>query len=745
MDTPGVQRPISGIITVILAILFLFSVEGLATTYYVSDADGNDIWAGTDPNYPKATIQAAIDDANDNDTVIIAVGTYRGQYNRDLDFSGKAITVHSVDPNAPNIVAATIIDCNGTYADQHRGFYFHNGEGADSVLSGVTIKNGYALSGGGILCTHGCGPTITNCIIRKCRAYNNGGGISGCEGSILNCTITDNEASKGGGLYGCSTGLISNCVISNNQADNGGGFYGCSNPIINCTITGNEADNGGGFYGCSNSVLTNCSVTGNLAYIDGGGLNGCLATIIDCNISENTANNNGGGLKNCHGPITNCVIIGNLADGNGGGLNNCDGKISKCTITNNTANGDGGGFDDCDDQISECIISENWGWRTGGLWDCRAQITNCIVSGNSANNGSGGLCLCNGPIINCTIVGNSTAAEEGAGAVSFCQGNISSCIIWGNKTPQLIKSTPSYSCIEGWSGFGNNISDNPLFADPNNNDYHLKSQVGRWYPNSQIWVFDGVTSPCIDGGNPGLDWTDELWPNGQRANMGAYGRTAQASMSVCDGNDTWLIADLSHDYIVNFKDFALLSKSWPVDDVLLAEDLDRNGMINYGDLRVFTDYWLDNNEPCFTAELQEDFETGDFNRLDWQHYGDKPWALVVNDTNNIVWEGTYTARSGNLSNSQQSVLEVTLEFESNRISFYRKVSSETDCDYLYFYVDGTEANKWSGQQDWSLQTYEITPGQHTFKWVYEKDFSAVEGSDCAWIDDIRFYFDPREQ
>ncbi|MHC4500820.1 MAG: LamG-like jellyroll fold domain-containing protein, partial [Planctomycetota bacterium] len=74
-------------------------------------------------------IQAAIDAAVNGNTVVVLPGTYTGEGNRDIDFLGKAITVRSIDPNDPNIVAATIIDCNGTEDDPHRGFYFHSGEG----------------------------------------------------------------------------------------------------------------------------------------------------------------------------------------------------------------------------------------------------------------------------------------------------------------------------------------------------------------------------------------------------------------------------------------------------------------------------------------------------------------------------------------------------------------------------------------------------------------------------------------
>ena len=76
--------------------------------------------------YP--TIQSAINAASDGDVVIIAEGIYTSTGNRDIGFLGKAITVRSVDPNDSNIVEATIIDCQGSSSNMHRGFYFHNGE-----------------------------------------------------------------------------------------------------------------------------------------------------------------------------------------------------------------------------------------------------------------------------------------------------------------------------------------------------------------------------------------------------------------------------------------------------------------------------------------------------------------------------------------------------------------------------------------------------------------------------------------
>src|SRR5215470_16851505 len=101
----------------------------------------------------RLTIQSAINDATDGDTVLVAPGTY----SENIDFSGKAITVTS--ESGPQ---DTIIDAGN--ADSVVSFT--SGEGRDSVLNGFTLKNGRPPStrspeGGGIR-IQGSSPTITN-------------------------------------------------------------------------------------------------------------------------------------------------------------------------------------------------------------------------------------------------------------------------------------------------------------------------------------------------------------------------------------------------------------------------------------------------------------------------------------------------------------------------------------------------------------------------------------------------------
>jgi parallel beta-helix repeat protein len=90
-------------------------------------------------------------------------------------------------------------------------------------------------------------------------------------------------------------------------------------------------------------------------------------------------------------------------------------------------------------------------------------------------------------------------------------------------------------------GYWADVNDPNIVVEPNNpnaiwidSDYHLKSQAGRYNPNSQSRVMDDITSPCIDAGDPNSPVGDEPQPNGGRINIGAYGGTAQASMSLTD-------------------------------------------------------------------------------------------------------------------------------------------------------------------------------------------------------------------
>jgi len=103
------------------------------------------------------------------------------------------------------------------------------------------------------------------------------------------------------------------------------------------------------------------------------------------------------------------------------------------------------------------------------------------------------------------------------------------------------------------------------------------------------WVSDDVNSSCIDGGDPNASFSEEMWPNGKRINMGAYGGTSQASLSPSNAGNP---ADFNIDGIVNVVDFSLLAQLWLQEGILLHEDISRDGKINPADLELFIDNWL---------------------------------------------------------------------------------------------------------------------------------------------------------
>jgi len=130
----------------------------------------------------------------------------------------------------------------------------------------------------------------------------------------------------------------------------------------------------------------------------------------------------------------------------------------------------------------------------------------------------------------------------------------------------------------------------------------------------------------------------------------------------------------------------------------------------------------------------EGFETGDFSMFDWTFSDDESWNVTVEEKNS----GTYSAQAGSIEDDETTTLVVTLDCISEDISFYCKVSSESRCDYLRFYIDGVKQDEWSGEQDWIQVSFPVTAGTRTFKWTYSKDDSYSKGSDTAWIDEVVF-------
>jgi hypothetical protein len=354
-----------------------------------------------------ANIQQAIDSASYGDIIEVSPGTYTGNGNWDIDFKGKAITVRS--SSGPG---RTTIDC----AEGHRGFYFHQGEGRNSVLRGFTIRDAVLSGskipsensswnsspahpiGGGIFCEFSS-PSIIDCVITQCEAEL-GGGIGSVGGSplIIDCTI---EQCRAGG-FGAGIGLIRDSDAR----------------IVNCTInrnTGSDNSVGGGVY-CLQSrlMMAGCDISFNSTQgnAQGGGIYcgdpSTQATLEHCIISNNNAQTGGGIFSDSYADlsITNCTIADNTHSGiyadasyiaiknsivwyNGGSAVSLNGSLSSSLLYSNIEGYyQGQGNIDSDPKFasrgSDYHLRSNLGRFNSGSWvkDSFSSHSPCIDAGD---------------------------------------------------------------------------------------------------------------------------------------------------------------------------------------------------------------------------------------------------------------------------------------------------------------------------------------------------------------------------
>ncbi len=216
--------------------------------------DGRTIIVDWHGAWDYATIQDALDASTDGDTIIVlpSVGSPDGAYVENIEFPPRAVTLRSINPDDPAIVAATVIDGRRSGSVVR----FEESASREASLIGFTIRNGSPSGSPGL--RHGGGICIT-----------------ASEPTVARNTITGNEAGEGGGIYIASGSpkIIHNRITGNSAVYGGGGIYvdSGSSLIINNLILGNSAWHGGGIevYG-GGPMIVNNTIMSNIAYSGGG-------------------------------------------------------------------------------------------------------------------------------------------------------------------------------------------------------------------------------------------------------------------------------------------------------------------------------------------------------------------------------------------------------------------------------------------------------------------------------------------
>ncbi|MCD4655148.1 hypothetical protein K8T06_14600, partial [bacterium] len=198
----------------------------------------------------QPTIQSGIDAAIDGDIIMIADGIYSGEGNKDLLTSGKAIQIQS-----ENGSASCIIDCE----DSGRAFLINQNEGLDTVIQGLTMRNGNVggYDNGGAVKIVGASPTFINCAFENNKVpliKGNGGAVGARESNteFYGCLFKSNMALDSGGAcyfrYHCDP-IFTDCRFEFNDGGVGGALYFhefCTPNIQDCEIISNNASTGGG-------------------------------------------------------------------------------------------------------------------------------------------------------------------------------------------------------------------------------------------------------------------------------------------------------------------------------------------------------------------------------------------------------------------------------------------------------------------------------------------------------------------
>jgi len=348
-----------------------------------------------------------------------------------------------------------------------------------------------------------------------------------------------------------------------------------------------------------------------------------------------------------------------------------------------------------------------------------APIENCYTTGTISDANSenlGGLLGINSATIqNCysdvDITGGVNSQTVG-GFVGFNYGAIINCYASG--------AVSGGGDVGGFAGFDFYFVESAIedcyflrLADGGGPDNGIASELtdGQMQQQSSFsnWDFFGEATNGIDeiwqmSGYPVLGWQVPV-------EMPELLLLAQYWLTQgCSTGQPCSVVDWYTDGTVNLIDFGMLNKSW------------RQPVVAVNRL-----------------EIGDDFETGDFDYMPWVMGGDADWVIV----SDVVYEGSYAAKSGNIGDSQTTAMEFTVDLTGtgyDYIGFYMKTSTQADADKLMFYDNDFRPGGnfyGSGELDWTYFSFPVDSGiTHTFKWAYEKDGSGSSGSDCIWIDKI---------
>ncbi len=130
----------------------------------------------------------------------------------------------------------------------------------------------------------------------------------------------------------------------------------------------------------------------------------------------------------------------------------------------------------------------------------------------------------------------------------------------------------------------------------------------------------------------------------------------------------------------------------------------------------------------------ETFEGNTTHLSGWSAPAAYPWAISTEQP----YDGSYCLRSAQYpTHNQNSDMSISVNVAAaDSVSFYYRVSSESNYDKFHFLIDDVSQMNASGEVEWTRAAFPLTAGSHTLTFRYAKDYSVSNGSDCAWVDNL---------
>ncbi len=456
------------LIAALFIVLSFNAAAASATNYYVNSScatSGNGLAPGcTGTNRAKKTISEGLALATvTDDEVHVAVGTYSGVGNTEIDF------IRNVKLICDGPFGSCIVDGGGdTWA-----FDFDHADSHPDVDRRAELR----------------GFKITNCDASVGAAIR----ISQTQPTIRNCWLTGNHAGSGGAIsmIKLANPLIENCLIVDNSASEGGAIY--ANQIDGSLV---QAEIKNCIIGRAGEPNT-ASAGGGALWLLGPG----TITISNTRIEANTSGSKGAGIR-LIGPsaqvrLANCVLAKNIvSSGNDDG-----GAIAILGGTNDGAR--------ARVRLMNCLVVANSARYGGGIF---------VGTGGQDQQYS------QLEFVNSTFYGNTASATNGGHELYFAPNAdtqattsvVHNAIVW--KTASTGKSVEriqgkltieesDVKDLSSLSGTGITLSDNidgdPLFIDPDGTD----NVLGNRDDNFRI-KNSPTASPCKDNGDQTLRLED---------------------------------------------------------------------------------------------------------------------------------------------------------------------------------------------------------------------------------------------